>query len=125
MKQYDRLCIVMNHPESVSLIGYAPAHKDGTADLENGFPCDGRWKMDYVDSFPAGTDPEHPQDVADSLWGTVYTDSGEVYEANILKWSEYKADDDHILWARRDKTLYEQKCVEAFTQESFTKTSKK
>jgi len=120
--QYDRLCLIVNHKDSLTLVGYHPTRDGEKSDLDSGFPCAGRWHMDYTDGFPAGTAVEHAMDYATALWGTVFTDEGEVYADDILEdWSEYKAGYDHLYWARRDKDLYEQKCVEAFVQDSSTR----
>lgn len=119
--RYDRLCLIINHEDSVTLVGYHPTQQGAEADLENGFPCEGRWRMDYTDGFPAGTDVMEAMYYADAMWGTVFTDNGEVYATDLLDpWNEYKNDSDHLYWTRRNKDLYEQRCTEAFIYDSST-----
>jgi hypothetical protein len=120
MPRYDRLTIIMDTEEEVSLVGYRRAEDHETADLERGFPHAGRWYLDYVDTFPMSpTSIEYAKSVADGFWGTIFLDTGEILCDDILEWVEYQHETDHIWWSVRDEDLYEAKCVEAFTELGF------
>ena len=114
MQKYDRLSIVMDTPNEVSLIGYRPAGDTENADLESGFPCAGRWMMDYLDVV---TSIDYAKDVADAMWGTVYFDNGEILCDDLLKWVEYNNEGDHLWWSVRDQSEYELKCEEACVEQ--------
>lgn len=110
----DRLAFVIQNTDNVSLVGFRPAEQTEKADLENGFPCGGRWAMDYVDTFHESNAYDYAKSVADGLWGTVCTDEGEILSDSLLEWNELVIDGDQYSWGRLNVTKYEQLCNEAY-----------
>lgn len=110
----ERLAFVIQNPSNVSLVGFRPADDNEKADLENGFPCEGRWAMDYVDTFHEDNAFEYAKDVADGMWGTVVTDEGEIISDSLLAWNETTIDGDHYLWGRLKVDLYTKLCEDTY-----------
>jgi hypothetical protein len=106
----DRLAFVVQNSDNVSLVGFRPANPHEKADLENGFPCEGRWTMDYVDTFYDDNAFDYAKDIADGLWGTVCTDEGEIVSDSLLAWNETTIDGDHYLWGRLNVDAYTKLC---------------
>lgn len=108
---YDRLAIVLNDDNGVTLVGYRPAHDKEKADLENGFPTTGRWFMDYVDNIGTQKNAvEWARMTADSMWGTVFTTDGEFVRDDLLDWHE----SEECHWASRNRDAYNQACLQAW-----------
>lgn len=110
----DRLAFVVQNTDNVSLVGFRPAEDHEKADLENGFPCAGRWTMDYVDTFHESNAFDYARGIADGMWGTVCTDEGEILSDSLLEWNEMDIDGDHYSWGLLNVSKYEQLCNEAY-----------
>lgn len=111
----DRLAIILNEQDNVTLVGYRLAKDNEPADLEKGFPCDGRWRMDYVDNI--GTSlygQDYAQNLADAMWGTISNGNGEVIRDDLLTWHNDSPDMSITSWATRDKDVYSRACLDAF-----------
>lgn len=111
----DRLAIILNEQDNVTLVGYRLAKDNEPADLEKGFPCDGRWRMDYVDNI--GTSlygQDYAQNLADAMWGTVFGNKGAVMTDGLLTWHDQSLDPSIVSWATRDKERYYRACLDAF-----------
>jgi hypothetical protein len=110
----DRLAIILNEADNVTLVGYRTAKDKETADLERGFPCAGRWRMDYVDNIGTYDNAvDYAQSLADALWGTIAVD-GEILVDGLLTWHQDTNAPEIALWATRDKDKYERACLDAF-----------
>lgn len=107
---HDRLTLIFETNGTVSLVGFRPAEDNETAELEKGFPTDGRWRMDYVDTIHGDNAFDFAQSVADAMWGTVYSDSGDIVTNSLLSWNELRVDDEHFTWAVRNKHDYDMNC---------------
>lgn len=113
---HDRLAFVMQNKNTVSLVGFRPSKTEEKADLENGFPCSGRWTMDYVDTFHESNAFEYARNVADGMWGTVCTDEGEILSDSLLVWTETYLDDEHFMWGLLDSSEYIKLCEQAYVE---------
>lgn len=112
----DRLVIIMHEEVGVvSLVGFHPTTDLSTADLKSGIPCEGAWRMDYVDKVGNGTNAHlYARDTADAMWGTIYSDTGEVLRDDLLEWHDGEHPDLPIVaWAVRSEDAYEQGCLDS------------
>lgn len=112
----DRLAIILEEePGHLSLVGFHPTDNPELADLKNGYPCDGLWLMDYVDQV--GNDANahvYARDTADALWGTIYSDTGEVVRDDLLEWHEDTLSGMPVVaWAVRSEDDYVQGCLDS------------
>lgn len=116
----DRLVIILKENGVTTLTGFYPAPDSASADLKGGFPCEGKWSLDYVDDL--GTDKNahvYAEDVANAMWGTIYSDSGEVIRDDLLNWTSNTETDLPVLsWAVRSEDDYVQACLDSFDQQT-------
>ena len=121
-QEHDRLVIIFPcENEGVSLVGFHATHLgEKDPDLQNGFPCEGEWTMDYVDqvySHKLGDGEkalDYAQSTSNNLWGTVYSYSGEVLRDDLLEWNTVQLGPDTIHWARRNEEAYLTSCMNSF-----------
>ena len=121
-QDYDRLAMLVENIDNITLVGFIPANEGEPTDLESGFPCEGRWRIDYVDHFDMAENiEEYVMSVANAMWGTVILDNGDITTDSLLTWAEITTGaGDHFFYGVRNAEAYEQACVEAFTMSDAT-----
>lgn len=121
-QEYDRLAMLVENVNDITLVGFIPANENEPVDLESGFPCEGRWRIDYVDHFDMAENiKEYVMSVADAMWGTVILDNGDITTDSLMTWAEITTGaGDHFFYGVRNAEEYEQACVEAFIMSDAT-----
>ena len=116
----DRLVIILNENGVTTLAGFHPASDPASADLKGGFPCEGEWSLDYADDL--GTDKNahvYAEDVANAMWGTIYSDCGEIVRDDLLEWHTSSTPGLPVVsWAVRSEDEYTQACLDSLDRAS-------